>query len=52
MLALFALQAVLGAACGRSMASPGQSGSTAPALQMVRVQISDMSSNPFHHFKC
>jgi hypothetical protein len=43
MLALLVPQAVLGAERGRSMASPSEGGSMAPALHMVGAQISDMS---------
>jgi hypothetical protein len=43
MLALLLPQAVLGAERGQSMASPSQSGSTAPALHIGRAQILDMS---------
>jgi hypothetical protein len=45
MLALLLPQAMLGAEQGRSMASPPQSGSAAPALHMVGAQISDMSQS-------
>jgi hypothetical protein len=43
MLALLLPQAVLGAARGRSLASPSQSGSTAPALHTQRAPILNMS---------
>jgi hypothetical protein len=43
MLALLAPQAALGAERGRSMASPNQSGSMAPALHMIGAPIPDMS---------
>jgi hypothetical protein len=47
MLALSSLQAMLGAEQGRSMASPSQSGSTAPALHTGGAQILYMSQpNP------
>jgi hypothetical protein len=47
MLALLASQAMLGALRGRSMASPNQSGSTAPALHRVGAQIPDMRHKIF-----
>jgi hypothetical protein len=43
MLALLLPQAVLGAKRGRSMASPGQSGSMAPALHTRGAQILNVS---------
>jgi hypothetical protein len=47
MLALLVPQAVLGAERRRSMASPREGGSMAPALHIVGAQISDMSRSLF-----